>query len=385
MQIENAYVHIPFCTYKCDFCDFAAFAGLEDRQQEYVDRLIWEIEQRVATTKAAVAPLKTLHFGGGTPGLLPVPMLASIIQTLKSTYGFAKDIEIALESTPQAVSDTVARQWCELGVNRVSIGVESLDDRELQAIGRKQTESQALEAIDLVQAAGMQNISIDFMYGLPEQTLDSFSRTLQKIERIIKAHPGIKHLSAYALELAVSAPLLKTYPSGDARYPQDQDTVSMLYSLIDTMTALGLQHYEVSNFAQEGEESRHNWLYWDGSDYLGLGPSAHSYLASERIWNVFRWDRYREMAASDESLREGQEFLDRDQRRLERIWLDLRTIRGLDARGMIGAEAREQVDSWRAAGWVKQGERLQLTPAGWLRLDALATEVAGWQDQLAVD
>jgi len=166
---------------------------------------------------------------------------------------------------------------------------------------------------------------------------------------------------------------------GEARYAEEWLEAS------ETLTLAGLQHYEVSNFAQEGEETRHNWLYWDGSDYLGLGPSAHRYLAGERVWNVFRWDRYRETAASDESLREGQEFLDRDQRRLERIWLDLRTIRGLDARGMIGAEAHAQVESWRAAGWVEKNERLRLTPAGWLRLDELATEVAGWQDQLAVD
>jgi len=325
MQIENAYVHIPFCTYKCDFCDFAAFAGLEDRQQEYVDRLIWEIEQRVATTKAAVAPLKTLHFGGGTPGLLPVQMLASIIQTLKSTYGFAKDIEIALESTPQAVSDTVARQWCELGVNRVSIGVESLDDRELQAIGRKQTESQALEAIDLVQAAGMQNISIDFMYGLPEQTLDSFSRTLQKIERIIKAHPGIKHLSAYALELAVSAPLLKTYPSGDARYPQDQDTVSMLYSLIDTMTALGLQHYEVSNFARAGFHSRHNLSYWTRKSYLAYGVGAHRFVDGIRSSNYRSFNKYIRNPLFDET----SEIIDPAIALQEAIMLGLRLRSGL--------------------------------------------------------
>lgn len=325
MLIQNAYVHIPFCTYKCDFCDFAAFAGLEDRQQEYVDRLIWEIGQRVGKTRADVGPLKTLHFGGGTPGLLPVPLLSSIIQTLESTYGFDKDIEIALETTPQAVSDAVALQWQALGINRLSIGVESLDDRELEAIGRKQTESQALHAIDIVQNAGLQNISIDFMYGLPEQTLDSFGRTLQKIKRIIKTHPGIKHLSAYALELAISAPLLKTYPSGDARYPQDEDTVSMLYALIDTMADLGLEHYEVSNFARPGYHSRHNHNYWTRKPYLAYGVGAHRFVDGIRSSNYRSFNRY----IRDPLFDETREVIDDDIALQEAIMLGLRLRSGL--------------------------------------------------------
>jgi len=382
LQPQGVYVHVPFCAKRCHYCDFSVAHTGQPPIDTYlealkVDLMQWfegcDVEFRV--------PISTVFVGGGTPSLLGVEGMTSLIALLQTRFEWdPATVEFTAEANPNSLSLELATEWRRLGVNRLSLGVQSFQDEVLTWLGRLHSAEEAVRAIGVCRDAGFERINIDLIFGLPMNVRRDWTRDLNRAVDL-----GITHLSAYGLTAEPRTPLGRWVDLGRVRMPGDARYAEEYLEASETLTLAGLQHYEVSNFAQEGEESRHNWLYWDGSDYLGLGPSAHSYLAGERVWNVFRWDRYRETAASEESLREGQEFLDIDQRRLERVWLDLRTIRGLDARGMIGAEASAQVDSWRAAGWVEKNERLRLTPAGWLRLDALATEVAGWQDQLAVD
>jgi oxygen-independent coproporphyrinogen-3 oxidase len=321
-------------------------------------------------------PINTLFVGGGTPSLLGVAGMASLIDLLQTRFEWdPATVEFTAEANPNSLSLELATDWRRLGVNRLSLGVQSFQEDTLTWLGRLHTAQEAVRAIGACRDAGFERINVDLIFGLPPSVRRDWTEDLNRAVDL-----GVTHLSAYGLTAEPRTPLGRWVDLGRVSMPGDDRYAEEYLEVSDTLVKAGLKHYEVSNFAEPGQESRHNWLYWDGSEYLGLGPSAHSYLTGERVWNVFRWDRYREAATRNESLREGQEILDHDQRRLERIWLGLRTSRGLDTEGMIGAAARAQVDAWRAEGWINEGERLRLTPAGWLRLDALATEVAGWPD-----
>jgi len=262
----------------------------------------------------------------------------------------------------------------------LSLGVQSFQEESLTWLGRLHTSAEAERAIRASQEAGIERLNIDLIFGLPSSVRRNLSDDLRRAVDL-----GVTHLSAYGLTAEPRTPLGRWVDLGRVRMPGDGRYAEEYLETSETLVESGFEHYEVSNFARPGQASRHNWLYWDDSEYLGIGPSAHSYLAGERIWNVFRWDRYREAAASNLTLRAGTELLDDEQRRLERVWLDLRTNRGLDAKVVTGSAAQGQLDSWRAAGWLDSGERVRLTPAGWLRLDVIAAEMASWFDQLSVD
>jgi oxygen-independent coproporphyrinogen-3 oxidase len=191
---------------------------------------------------------------------------------------------------------------------------------------------------------------------------------------------GVTHVSAYGLTAEARTPLGRWVDLGRIRMPGGTRYAEEYGQVASSLAAAGFEHYEVSNFAREGHASRHNWHYWDGSEYLGVGPSAHSHVGGERVWNVTRWDRYRSTAESGESLREGRERPDAEQRRLERIWLGLRTSRGLPREELDGVDQQADLAVWEEAGWLtSDAESLRLTTEGWLRLDLLSAEIASWK------
>ncbi|CAN5473870.1 radical SAM family heme chaperone HemW [soil metagenome] len=325
---QSAYIHIPFCTHKCEFCDFAAFAGLIELEDEYCQVLVGEIESRLAPRTEPLS-LKTVFYGGGTPGLIKPSNIAMIHKQLLKyaplqTSGPA--LEIAMETTPHAITAEKAQEWLEIGINRLSIGIESLCDAELTAIGRDHSVAQAIDGVKLAHQAGFTSISIDFMYGLPTQTMSSWQATIDAALALTKECPSIQHISAYGLEIAKNSPLLSRFPRDSASYPSDDLCVEMYEYLVATLEQNNYQQYEVSNFAKPGQESQHNLTYWRNAPYFAFGVGAHRYVDGVRSANLRSLKKYMRSPLSDEV----SELIDPATRLKEGIMLGLRLIEGID-------------------------------------------------------
>lgn len=376
-QPRGVYVHVPFCARRCHYCDFSVSRTRQLPIDDFLRALEVDLEQWFdGCDVTGRVPIESLFIGGGTPSLLGVEGMAALSRLLRTRFEWGADtVEWTAEANPNSLSQAVAAGWRKLGVNRLSLGVQSFQAEALEWLGRLHGPSEAEKAIRTARAAGFESLNVDLIFGLPAAVRRDWS---YDVDRAVELGAG--HVSAYGLTAETSTPLGHWVDLGRVRMPGDGRYADEYLHASASLVAAGFDHYEVSNFARPGHMSRHNWLYWDGSDYLGVGPSAHSYLAGERIWNVFRWNRYREAAAGGESVREGRERLDADRRRLERVWLDLRTTRGLEPADIVSSDVEARLDAWRAEGWVESDTRLRLTPAGWLRLDALAAEVASWFD-----
>ncbi|MBP9092746.1 radical SAM family heme chaperone HemW [bacterium] len=327
---QSAYIHIPFCTHKCEFCDFAAFAGLIELEDQYCQVVASEIESRLAKRTEPLS-LKTVFYGGGTPGLVKPSNIAMIhSQLLKfaplQTELSPSEIEIALETTPHAITERKAQEWLEIGINRLSIGIESLSDAELTAIGRDHSVAEAIAGIKLAHQAGFESISIDFMYGLPTQTLASWQATLEAAIKLTEQCPSIQHISAYGLEIAKNSPLLSRFPRDSSSYPSDDLCVKMYEALVNKLEAHNYQQYEVSNFAKPGQQSQHNLTYWRNAPYFAFGVGAHRYVDGVRSANLRSLKKYMRSPLTDEV----SEVIDPKTRIKEGIMLGLRLIQGID-------------------------------------------------------
>ncbi|MCM1378305.1 MAG: radical SAM family heme chaperone HemW [Clostridium sp.] len=268
------YIHIPFCRRKCLYCDFFSGAPSEDLWSRFVDALLAELSERCVEIPRR---LQSIYIGGGTPSLMPPLLferLCSGIRKLTLPYmppGGGDALEFTLEVNPDDVSMQLANVWKRAGVNRISMGVQSLVDSELRAIGRHHNALSALEAAKILRE-NFRNVSIDIIFGLPGQSLASLEHTLKGV---IGLHPD--HISAYALMLEDNTPLTILSEQGRIRLPEDDEIVRMFQLVESMLAAVGYDHYEISNYALPGKRSIHNSSYWTFSPYLGLGPSAHSY------------------------------------------------------------------------------------------------------------
>lgn len=319
---QSIYIHIPFCSHKCDFCDFAAFSGLESRQEEYLERLLEEIDDTFQNRQQK-SEIKTVFYGGGTPGLSPLGHMQAVQEKIKSYLTLAEDVEVSMETTPHAISKEKAEGWLAIGINRLSVGIESLSDFELKAMGRDHSRQEAFAGIEAAQQAGYQNICLDLMYGLPEQTLASFQKTLDEIVELSRSY-NIKHVSAYGLEIAVNSPLLVRYPRESTSYAGEDEFVAMYETLVATLGGAGFSQYEVSNFAKSGYQSRHNITYWENKPYYAFGVGAHRYVDGVRSANSKSFNKY--MRGEDGTA----ESVDANGQVLEAVMLALRMVRGLD-------------------------------------------------------
>ena len=273
------YIHIPFCRTKCLYCDFCSFVSRDENERErYVDALLREIRER-GTDKYAV---DTVYFGGGTPSLLSAQQIGRILGAVRESFVLADDVEITLECNPMTHLDDGKEYFSaihRLGVNRLSLGVQSALDSELKLIGRRHTFEEAKHTFSCARESGFDNISIDLMFGIPSQTLNSLDYSLEEFISL-----GAEHISIYSLQLEEGTPLHRM----QSRYEiADDDAVADMYLAINQrMKAAGYVHYEISNFAKEGKKSRHNSKYWRLDEYLGLGLAAHSDFGGERSENT---------------------------------------------------------------------------------------------------
>jgi putative oxygen-independent coproporphyrinogen III oxidase len=321
----SAYVHIPFCSHKCDFCDFAAFAGLDHLSGDYCRIVESEIERRMQETPVCER-LGSVFYGGGTPGLIEPALLKVVHDKLMQNLIPAEAVEITLETTPHSITLEKAKSWMAMGVNRLSIGIESFSDAELQAIGRDHTRAQAYAGVENVIATGFTNVSIDLMYALPTQTLTGWKESLSGLFALANQYPQIKHFSAYGLQLAQNSPLFSRFPKTSPDYPSD-DLYGQMYDLLVAEAAeAGFEQYEVSNFSRPGFQSRHNLSYWNNDEYLAFGVSAHRYQNGVRSSNWRSLSKY----MADPLGSEIYEVITPAMRLSECIMLGLRKRAGID-------------------------------------------------------
>ncbi|MBI2762079.1 MAG: radical SAM family heme chaperone HemW [Chloroflexi bacterium] len=272
----SLYLHIPFCDHRCAYCDFNAYAGLETLIPAYVDALGTEV--RFWAERLGARPVPTVFFGGGTPSLLPLPLLERTLATIRASFAVDPHAEWTIEANPGTVDQAYFRGLRALGINRVSLGVQSFDDGELKRLDRIHDAATAVAAFEAARAAGFDNLSLDLIYGLEGQTLASWRRN---VERAIALEP--EHLSLYALTIEEGTPLAHRVSKGQAPEP-DPDLQADMYELAqERLAAAGYEQYEISNWAKPGRECRHNLVYWRDGEWLGLGAGAHSHIDDVRF------------------------------------------------------------------------------------------------------
>ncbi len=372
-MILSAYIHIPFCSYKCDFCDFAAYAGLLHLAQEYCEVVENEIEIRLNELDENEKPLLTsIFYGGGTPGLIDPALIGRLHKKLLEKVECLPQAEVTLETTPQAITKEKAKQWLEIGINRLSIGIESLQDTELKTIGRDHAVLEALNGVRVAIDAGFTNINCDFMYGLPTQTLASWQDTLRQFLDLCAAHKEITHFSAYALDLASKSPLAIAIPPDSSLYPSEEEFLKIYRSLIESAEKGGFRQYEISNFARPGFESQHNLNYWSNNEYLAFGVGAHRYLKGVRSANWRALKRY----LADSLGLELNEVIDAPTRLKEGIMLGLRKMEGINISAFEAQYGVNLLDTYALQIEKLQNELLIEARNGTLRLTSEAVPIS---------
>ncbi len=373
------YLHIPFCRRKCPYCDFYSETGPPERRTVYLAALEREMALRAATVHE---PPDSLYFGGGTPSLLSPEQILALIERSRRFFGLAADAEITLEANPGTVGRETLEGLRAAGINRLNLGIQSFSDASLTFLGRIHSAAEACRSIDEARRAGFDDIGLDLIYGLPGQRPRDWRADL---EVALAAAPV--HLSCYMLTYAAGTPMDKDRLQGRIR-PLPEEAVAGLFELtVETLTASGFVHYEVSNFACGGSPpawSRHNRKYWNGGPYFGFGPAAHSFDGSRRSWNEPDLDAYQKALGQGRLPAGGREVLTREQRMTEAVFLGLRQSEGIDmgdfqtrfavdAGQLFGRVMADLVDEGLAAS---DGRRFWLTRRGLLVADAAALRLA---------
>lgn len=316
------YLHIPFCTSKCHYCDFYSVTALS-RKGEIVEAMVKELQTETGFMGSSKPALRTIYFGGGTPSLLQAEDFTRLFNAIKASYDLSSLEEVTLEANPDDLSPEYLAMLRQFPFNRLSIGVQTLDDAGLKRINRRHTAAQAKQAVLDSRAAGFTNISIDLMYGLPGQTAELFRQTVNEALAL-----PVTHVSSYALSWEEGSVLYKELKQGRLQQAPDELLEAAYFELNAVLAAHGFQRYELSNFAKPGYESKHNSSYWNGTSYLGIGPGAHSYNGVLRRFNLPSIDQYLEGMRRGEPARE-LEWLDSNARYNDFIMTSLRTSKGI--------------------------------------------------------
>ena len=370
----GAYLHVPFCTKRCGYCSFNTAPESPGAVARFLPALLGEMDLVARAPWAGAVDLRSVFLGGGTPSLLPAEAMTEILERLRARFGIEAGAEITVECNPESVSLGRLSGYRRAGVTRISLGVQSLDDRILPVLDRLHTAAQACRAFDTARAAGFEDVSVDLIYGLPGLDLATWEETVKGA-----LGWGPDHLSAYALTLDEGS---LWHATGVTGIPPE-DTVTAQYTRLTELAAeAGFEHYEVSNYARPGHRSTHNQIYWRAEEYLGLGPGACGFLGDVRYGNVKPVERYGAMVAAGEPPVGTHETLTPRQRLAERLILGLRLGDGvpaawLDERAALGPpRLQSALAAWRERGLVVEREgRVCLTEAGFLLSDALFIEL----------
>jgi oxygen-independent coproporphyrinogen III oxidase len=409
----GAYLHVPFCTKRCGYCSFNTAPDSPGAVARFLPALLGEMDIVARVPWAGAIDLRSVFLGGGTPSLLPAEAMAEILEHLRARFGVEAAAEITVECNPESVSLERLAGYRRAGVTRISLGVQSLDDRILPTLDRLHTAARAREAFDAARAAGFEDVSVDLIYGLPGLDLATWEET---VKGALGWAPD--HLSAYALTLdegslwnaaasagraagrrGAGAPPSESPagrsggrrgagapPSEASESPvvlPPEETVTAQYSrLVQLAAEAGFEHYEVSNYARPGHRSAHNQIYWHAEEYLGLGPGACGFLGDVRYGNVKPVERYRAMVAAGDAPVDTHETLTPRQRLAERLILGLRLGDGVPSAwleervALAPARLSATLEAWRERGLLAESEgRVRLTETGFLLSDALFVEL----------
>jgi oxygen-independent coproporphyrinogen-3 oxidase len=370
-MLQGLYVHIPFCPQICPYCAFASLRGEDHMHDRYIAALCREIDTSVSLRPAE--PLRTVFFGGGTPSQVAPELLGRVLETIDRTFAIAADAEITVEANPGTVDLQKFAELRQIGCNRLSLGVQSFDDGALKKLGRVHDSAEAERAFWAAREAGFENASIDLIFSVPGVAPATWRAS---VEKAVELAP--EHISAYALSIEEGTLFARRHSEGRLVPLDEEDDAEQYEWTRGRLLEAGYEQYEVSNFARPGLYSRHNWSYWSGAEYLGVGLSAHSYIRGRRFWNMRDLHEYIECIENGGSCEAGSEEIDALTVQRERFWLGLRTCRGVELRG---AEAAILADNERFAQLVAAGHfsidagRLLLEPPAFALADALAVEV----------
>ncbi len=324
MKKIRIYVHVPFCESKCSYCDFASFVCEEDLKKKYFDKL----EKEILSCPYKDRQVQSIYFGGGTPSSVEVTYIEKIMNAINENFVFDENAEITIECNPASESFEKLKKYKELGINRISFGVQSLNDKTLKFLNRRHTKEEAIGAIKDAKRAGFENISADLMIGVSECEVLSTGEfdLINSAEKLVSL--GVKHLSAYMLQIEEGTPLYNAYQKDKSIVPDDEYCVSIYDRLVGFLTERGFIHYEISNFALPRYECQHNLGYWKLDDYIGFGLSAHSYVDGIRFANSRNFnDYFNGILASYEKITKEQQIE-------EKIMLGLRCQEGVSIKDL---------------------------------------------------
>lgn len=375
-MMAGIYIHIPFCRQACNYCNFHFSTSLLYKN-DFVAALLNEIQLQAAADYLQGQSIETIYFGGGTPSLLTINELQQIMQTLQQQFAITSNAEITLEANPDDVSDEKLLGWKMAGINRLSIGIQSLFEEDLQWMNRAHTAEEAKQVITKARAAGFNSFTVDLIYGTPGLTDEKW---LSNINWVLQQN--INHLSCYALTVEEKTPLDKLIRQQKKTDVDAEQQSRQFILLMNELQKAGFEHYEISNFAKPGYRSKHNSSYWKGVHYLGLGPSAHSFNGISRQWNVANNQQYIQ-ALQQNNIPFEKEELTKEQQLNEYIMTSLRLLEGCDltfVQNQFGAAAADQLKAG-ATPFVNNGQlivtnnHLVLTQQGKLFADSIAADL----------
>ena len=371
--MAGVYVHIPFCKQRCIYCDFYSTTQMHLRDH-YVEMLVAEARHRNNEIKQ---PFTTMYWGGGTPSQLGNGLMRDLSNGLRSALNLTDLHEFTVEVNPDDVTHELIDTLVDMGVNRVSMGVQSFVDDELRLIRRRHDAQRAIDAVDVMRAHGIDNISIDLIYGIPGQTTDTWKLSVDKAIEL-----NVQHISAYNLSYEAGTLLWRQRQQGELTEVDDETCVTMYLMLVNALKQAGFEHYEISNFALPGFYSRHNSAYWNGTPYLGLGAAAHSYDGQVRRYNIADLQGYLHHII-DQDVAYQEEDLTIQEQYDETVMLALRTARGLDtaiihdrygqaAYDYLMRQARPHIEAGRLSA---QGGQLRLAPESVMVADDIISDL----------
>lgn len=371
----SLYIHVPFCTRKCDYCHFFVLPDKDPLKKDYMRglRQEWELNRN----RLHEYTLSTIYFGGGTPSLLGPEKINEILQWIRTVHWESKEIEITLEANPENISTPLMKEYADAGINRVSVGVQSLDDSNLKILTRTHSALKAAEAIFQIRDAGISNISIDLMYDLPGQTYAHWTRTLDSALQL-----PITHLSLYNLVFENHTVFHKRRAQLQRLLPDDKASTEMFREACARCDSAGLRQYEISAFAKSGFQAKHNTGYWTGHPFLGLGPSAFSYWKGKRYRNVSHLGKYIKQLEERGIAIDYEEELQGQDKVRELLAIHLRLIEGVDLEafqslhGCLDETTLQPLQKLTQEGYLEQSfNRVRLTRKGILFYDSVATEI----------
>lgn len=317
------YIHIPFCQSKCYYCDFSSYADKEYLVDKYIKYLKKELDMYIE--KLNDYSIKTIFIGGGTPSIINPEYIKDVLDYINNKFNTNFLSEITIEANPKTITEDKLKVYRAIGINRISLGLQSMDNKLLKKIGRIHTKEDFIKTYSLIRKYGYNNINVDIMFNLPDQTIDDVLKTLEEVVEL-----GVEHISFYSMKLEENTPFYHQYEKGKLNLPNEEDERDMYHKAIDFLEKNGYKHYEISNFSKEDYQCTHNLFYWQLRPYVGVGLSAHSNIFDKRYGNHIDFEKYFNSIDNNQFPICEQEYISTDVKRSEYMILGLRLINGVN-------------------------------------------------------